>query len=102
MASAVTGEVAITLAMVARLGADGAVACSSAGVITSPGFAVQVVDAVGAGDAFDAGFIAARLRGRDVNEALRWGNAVAALTIAQPGARSTSGLRELEGFLQQN
>ena len=60
--------------VIARLGAAGAVACSANEVVTVPGFEVAVVDTVGAGDAFDAGFIAARLRGEDVAGAVRWGN----------------------------
>ncbi|MGI9641993.1 MAG: carbohydrate kinase family protein, partial [Acidimicrobiia bacterium] len=74
--------------VVARLGAEGAIAWSEAGLISEPGFEVPVVDTVGAGDAFDAGFISARLRGFDLTESLRWGNAVAGLAITAPGARS--------------
>lgn len=73
--------------VIARLGADGAVACSSAGAEAVDGFEVEVVDTAGAGDAFNAGFIAARLANADVVEAVRWGNAVAALSVSQPGAR---------------
>lgn len=85
--------------VIARLGADGAVACSDEGVTTVPGFRVAVVDTVGAGDAFDAGFIASRLRGSDVATSLKWGNAAAALTISRPGARSSPTLTELEVLL---
>jgi sugar/nucleoside kinase (ribokinase family) len=87
--------------VIARLGAGGAVVCSSKGEVVVPGLAVDVVDTVGAGDAFDAGFIAARLRGLGVPEALRWGNAVAAFTITQPGARSTPTIDEMEAFLRK-
>ena len=73
--------------VIARLGADGAVACSAAGAEAVDGFEVEVVDTAGAGDAFNAGFISARLASADVVEAVRWGNAVAALSVAQPGAR---------------
>jgi len=86
--------------VVARLGADGAVACSGADVIPAAGFEVPVVDTVGAGDAFNAGFIAARRDGHDMAGALRWGNAVAALTIAQPGARSTPSRTEVKALLE--
>ena len=85
--------------VIARLGADGAVVCSAAGAKTVPGFQVAAVDTVGAGDAFDAGFIAARLRGSDVATSVRWGNATAALTISRPGARSSPTLPELEALL---
>ena len=47
--------------VIARLGPDGAIACSANGEVVVPGFVVEVVDTVGAGDAFNAGFIAARL-----------------------------------------
>jgi len=85
--------------VIARLGAAGAVACSAEGTVSEPGFAVDVVDTTGAGDAFNAGFIAARTVTRDVAEALRWGNAVAALSITQSGARATPTVEEVEALL---
>jgi sugar/nucleoside kinase (ribokinase family) len=86
--------------VVARLGADGALAAAPSGEIChAPAFPTTVVDTLGAGDAFDAGFIAARLAGCDLREALRWGNAVAALKIARPGARGTPVWAEVEGVL---
>lgn len=85
--------------VVARLGADGAIACSPTETVSAPGFAVPVVDTVGAGDAFNAGFIAARLRHLDLRDAVEWGNAVAGLTIAGPGARSTPVLLDVEALL---
>lgn len=97
-------EAALALAgdtrlVIARMGAEGAMACSGGGVVVAPGFPVPVVDTVGAGDAFNAGFIAARRRDLPVSEALRWGNAVAALTITRAGARSSPGLSELDALL---
>jgi fructokinase/2-dehydro-3-deoxygluconokinase len=97
-------EAALTLSgderlVIARRGASGAIGCSSDGVVSVPGFEVAVVDTVGAGDAFNAGFIAARLRGAGVGDSLRWGNAVAALTIARHGARSTPSSSEVQGLL---
>ncbi|MCD4685454.1 MAG: sugar kinase [Anaerolineae bacterium] len=85
-------EAARTLAgdariVVARQGASGALATTPEGVVQVPAFPTQVVDTLGAGDAFDGGFIASRLDGADVQEALRWGNAVAALKIQRAGAR---------------
>ena len=87
--------------VIARLGAAGAVACWAEEAATVPGFDVAVVDTVGAGDAFDAGFIAARLGGHTVVDALRWGNAVAGLTVSRPGARSSPTRREVEALLNQ-
>ncbi|MBN1563656.1 MAG: carbohydrate kinase, partial [Anaerolineae bacterium] len=54
---------------------------------------------LGAGDAFNGGFIAARLAGCPVAEALRWGNAVAALKIGQPSARGLPSRTEVEQLL---
>jgi sugar/nucleoside kinase (ribokinase family) len=70
-------------------------------VIRAPGLDVEVVDTVGAGDAFNAGFIAARLEGRNLDEALAWGNAVAASTIAEHGARSGPTRAELTALLDR-
>lgn len=85
--------------IVARMGAAGAIAVEGRKITSAPGFDVDVVDTVGAGDAFNAGFIAARLEHRSVDEALAWGNAVAASTIAGPGARSGSTRAELASLL---
>jgi fructokinase/2-dehydro-3-deoxygluconokinase len=68
--------------VVARLGAAGALAASGGDLFRAPAFTTKAVNPVGAGDAFNAGFIAARLEGADLPRALRWGNAVAALKIA--------------------
>lgn len=58
---------------VATLGARGALAGRSGQRWRVPSAPVAVVDTTGAGDSFMAGFIAARLRGEDVEEALRSG-----------------------------
>lgn len=44
-----------------------------------------VVDTVGAGDAFNAGFLHARLLDQPFEAALRWGTAVAGFVVAHPG-----------------
>ena len=45
----------------------------------------RVVDPVGAGDAFCAGYLAALLEGLDAATALRWGNACAAAALSAEG-----------------
>ena len=52
-----------------------------------PAVPVQVVDTTGAGDAFAAGLLTARLGGAGRREALEAGCAVAARAVAQVGAR---------------
>jgi len=85
--------------VVGRLGADGALAHDGDRSYRSEGFEVEVVDTVGAGDAFDAGFIAARLREEPIEKALRYANAVAAVTIGRSGARSTPTHEEVVALL---
>jgi ribokinase len=50
-----------------------------------PGFPVNVVDSIGAGDAFSGGFIAAWARGLDLLTALAWGCAGGAVTVSRSG-----------------
>lgn len=54
--------------------------------VTHDGFTVDVVDTTGAGDAFTAGTIAALAGGESLDEALAFGNAVAAVTTTRTGA----------------
>ncbi|WP_396612087.1 carbohydrate kinase family protein [Haloferax sp. S1W] len=53
-----------------------------------PGYPVDAIDTTGAGDAFAAGFIAARIDGAAYERALAIANACGALTAAEPGART--------------
>jgi sugar/nucleoside kinase (ribokinase family) len=69
--------------MVVKLGARGA----RWGEIEVPAEPVEVVDTTGAGDAFAAGFLSARLSGAGPREALEAGCHVAARAVAQVGAR---------------
>ncbi len=73
--------------VVAKLGAAGAIGIESGATpVLVPAIAVPVVvDPVGAGDAFCAGFIAGRLDGVDLETALRMGNACGALAVAAVG-----------------
>lgn len=88
--------------VVARQGEHGALAALPDGtLVRAPAFTVPVVDTIGAGDAFDGGFIAARLAGLAMADALRWGNATAALTIQQPGARSSPRRAAVEDLLRE-
>jgi 2-dehydro-3-deoxygluconokinase len=72
---------------VAKLGGGGAVATERGGatirVEAIP--VLNLIDPVGAGDAFCAGFIAGRLDGVDLATALRMGNACGALAVAAAG-----------------
>ena len=69
--------------MVVKLGAGGA----RWGDVHVPAEPVEVVDTTGAGDAFAAGFLSARLAGAGRREALSAGCRVAAQAVASVGAR---------------
>lgn len=88
-----------TRTVVARLGAAGALAVSPGQIVRVPAFSVPVIDTLGAGDAFNGGFIAARVEGRDLETAVRWGCAVSALKIGRAGARGLPRRDEVERLL---
>lgn len=75
--------------VIVTLGADGALWTDGDEVIRSPAVPVEAVeDTTGAGDAFAAGLLVARLAGADVSEALAAGCRLAARAVTSPGARS--------------
>ena len=72
-------------AVVLKRGADGAAAHTANGVAKAAARSVPVVDVVGAGDAFAAGYLSAHLDGREVAACLDRANVVAAFAVAQRG-----------------
>jgi fructokinase len=62
--------------------------------VTHEGYAVDAVDTTGAGDAFTSGAIAALSAGESLEEALAFGNAVAATTTTAAGAMTALPTRE--------
>jgi len=74
--------------VVLKLGAEGALAVAGGRVVRSQAFPIDEVDAVGAGDSFDAGFLAGHLAGRPLEETLRLANACGALSMRAAGATS--------------
>lgn len=72
--------------VVLKVGADGCYVSTAEETIHQPGYAVEVVDTVGAGDAFVAAFIASYLRGADWRECAALGNAMGAAVVATQGA----------------
>jgi len=75
--------------VVVKLGAEGALAVADGRVVRSPPFAVDEVDTVGAGDSFDAGFLAGHLAGRPLEDALRLANACGALSMRATGGTAS-------------
>ena len=66
-------------------GSEGAFAVEEVGVSQMPAYSVDVVDTVGAGDAFVAGFLSGRLRGWGTGECLDLANACGACAVTVPG-----------------
>jgi sugar/nucleoside kinase (ribokinase family) len=77
-----------------KLGADGALACSQAGKFKSESISVNVVDTVGAGDSFDAGFLYGYLNNWEIKKSLRLACVCGALSTQQAGG--TNGQPTLE------
>ena len=79
--------------VVMKDGARGARAWWPGGSCAVPGRTVDVVDTTGAGDSFNAGFLAARLGGRPMSEAVAWAAAAGSLSTRAAGgtdAQATS------------
>src|SRR5579884_228717 len=68
------------------VGDDGALAVTAdGGRCEQPALPARVVDAIGAGDSFTAGYLAARCDGLPLTERLRWGAVAAACTVGAHG-----------------
>jgi len=83
-----------------KLGEKGAIASDGKETIMKLGFKVPVVDVIGAGDAFAAGFIASILKGKNLEEALTYGNAAGALVVTTRGdIENLPSQEDIEKFL---
>jgi 2-dehydro-3-deoxygluconokinase len=71
--------------VVLKRGGEGSLTLIDGRIITQPAFPVEEVDSVGAGDAFDAGYLAGYLWGLVPQERLRVANAMGALSVATLG-----------------
>ena len=71
--------------VVLKRGADGAAVFTTDSLVESPGFIVDVIDTVGAGDAFVAGYLSGLLGGLTIAERLVRANACGALLCMSPG-----------------
>lgn len=68
-----------------------------------PGFPVEAVDTTAAGDAFNGALVVALERGYSLRAAVRFANAVGALSTTKRGAQSSMpNLKEVEIFLKEH
>lgn len=89
-------------ALVVKRGAEGSrVILKSGEIIDVPGFPVEVVNILGAGDAFAAGFIYGYLNGWDWYKCCRMGNACGAILVTKPGCSNFNPtLGEVMSFIE--
>jgi len=76
-----------------------AIAYSGGKIYDDRTYEVEIVDRVGAGDSFTAGFIYGYLTG-DVEKGVKYGNAYSALKHSMPGDANWATLREVETLLK--
>jgi ribokinase len=80
--------------VIAKMGGRGAMLITSDDAIFCPAFPAKPVDTTAAGDAFNAGLAYALASGQTPYEAMRYANAVGALTVMGQGAQSAMPTRE--------
>ena len=79
--------------MIVKLGDQGCVYCGAEGTLVSPPFAVQAVDSTAAGDTFNAALAVALVEGAAMEDALRFANAAAAVSVTRAGAETSAPAR---------
>jgi fructokinase len=69
--------------------------------VYDPGYAVSLVDSLGAGDAFSAGFVHQILQGSSLKEACSFGNKLGAKVATQKGGTVPINHSDIEQFTQE-
>ena len=89
--------------VIITLGGRGAYVASEEQRKLIPAFKVNAIDTTGAGDAFNGGLVTALAEGKDLFEASRFANALAALSVQKIGTTPSMPIRsEIEAFLENN
>jgi ribokinase len=87
-------------AVVLKLGDSGCLYYDGKTELAVPAFAVEAVDTTAAGDIFNASLAVALTENKPIEEALRFANAAAALSVTKPGAQTSVPTRnEVVSFL---
>jgi ribokinase len=91
-------------AVIVTLGAKGALLKNRSESLHIPAFSAgEVVETAGAGDAFNGGFALALAEGRAVADAVRFGSAVAGISVTRPGTAPSMPRRdEVEALLSRS
>jgi sugar/nucleoside kinase (ribokinase family) len=89
--------------VVVKMGASGAVAIRDGHRVSVPAVPITVIDTVGAGDSFDAGFLHQFLRGAELAACLAYGNLCGAFsTTACGGTEAFRDGARLQEFLRRH
>lgn len=75
--------------VIVKLGDQGCVYCGADRAFAVPGLAVQAVDSTAAGDTFNAALAVALVEGAAMENALRFANAAAAISVTRAGAQTS-------------
>ena len=88
--------------VVIKLGAQGVFCATADETFFLPAFAVQTIDTVAAGDAFNGGLAVALAEGLSLKRAIVWGAAAGALATTKAGAQTSMPERNIfNAFLQE-
>jgi ribokinase len=86
--------------VVVKLGDQGCVYCGPDRTFSVAAFPVAAVDSTAAGDTFNAALAVSLAEGAAMEDALRFANAAAALSVTRPGAQTSAPLRmDVESLL---
>ena len=86
-----------------KMGAKGAFYLTEEEGRHASAFAVEAIDTVGAGDAFNGALAVALCEGKGLAEAVKWANAAGALAVTRVGAQDAMPRRrEVESFLKDH
>lgn len=88
--------------VIVRNGKEGSYGFTKDEQVKVEAFNVVVEDTVGAGDAYNAGFIYSILQNKTLKECLLIGNAVSGYTVSKKGARNSPNINELNKFLKEH
>lgn len=92
-----------TKTIISTLGSRGALIATSGGVEIVGGYKVKAVDTVAAGDSFNGAVAVALTEGKSLKEAVRFANAMGALTVTKNGAIPSLHTRaQVEEFIAKN
>jgi fructokinase len=85
------------------LGAAGVYARSAKGEsCTVPGVSISVVDTIGSGDSFAAGFVSKQLFSAPLEECCHFGNLIGALNATKKGGMPDISLSDVSAFVAQH